>query len=81
MAVKVAADIEKVIGIKPEVVNSLDALEADTQVIFCATAGKSVFLDTLKKAGFTTDEIVGKREVYAIRMMENVEGVSQMLVI
>ena len=81
VAVKVAADIEKVIGIKPEVVNSLDALEADTQVIFCATAGKSVFLDTLKNAGFTTDEIVGKREVYAIRMMENVEGVSQMLVI
>ena len=83
VAGKVALDMEKVTGIKPEVVNSLEGLDKEnTQVIFCATIGKSALLDELVQKGLAVvEEIKGKREVYAIQFVEQLEGFEEALVI
>lgn len=82
VAAKVAADMEKVTDNKPEVVNSLENVDKEnTQVIFCASLGKSTFLDKLDGMKAVTEEINGKWEVYAIKLLADVEGFAEMLVI
>lgn len=79
VAGKVALDMEKVTGVKPKIVDSLEGLVKDTQVIFCATIGKSAFLEKINLPA--AEEIKGKREVYVIKLCrEPVEGY-EMLVI
>ncbi len=69
IAGRLAEDIEKVTGIKPEVVTRLR--EEHRQVILCATLGKSAMTDI-----FVRDQVIhraaleGKREVYQIRLTE-----------
>ncbi len=78
IAGKVAVDIEKVTGIRPQVVNGLEGLDKDnTQVIFCATADKSSLLEKMA----VTDKVQGKREVYAITFVDELDGFSNVLVI
>ncbi len=78
VAGKVAIDIEKVTGNKPQVVTSLAGLEKEkTQVIFCATVGKSELLSKLS----LEDKVQGKREVYAIRLVKDLEGFADVLAI
>ena len=82
VAAKVAADVEKVTGNKPEVVNNLEGLDKEkTQVIFCATLGKSELLERLEAMKQVAEEISGKWEVYAIKLLEEAEGFREMLVI
>ena len=83
IAGKVALDIEKVTGVKPEVVNSLEGLDKETQVILCATIGKSALLEQLMQKDLTAvEEVKGRREVYAITFCkESVEGFQDVLVI
>ncbi len=82
VASKVAVDIEKVTGSRPEIVNSLDGADkANTQVIFCATVGKSAMLQKLAGEDLLPADVENKREVYAIKMLSQVEGFEEMLVI
>ncbi len=86
VAAKVALDVEKVTGILPEVVSTLDVLEAsdkeNTQVIFCATMGQSCLLNKLTENGqIAVLEVENKREVYAIQFVEQLEGFAEALVI
>ena len=82
VAAKVALDIEKVTGKRPEVVNTLENLDKkNIQVIFCATLGKSNLLEECAKQGLNLEELSGKREVFAIKMLEGPEGIEQVLVI
>lgn len=82
VASKVAADVEKVTGRKPELVDTLTGLDKEnTQVIFCATIGKSELLPSLAGAGISLAEVEGKREVYEIKLLSRVEGFEEMLVI
>ncbi len=81
IAAKVAKDVEKVTGILPEVVDTLDGLDvANTQVVFCATLGKSPLLQKIQGL-LRVAEVEGKREVYEISLLQNVEGFAEMLVI
>jgi len=82
VAAKVALDIEKVTGKRPEVVNTLENLDKkNIQVIFCATLDKSNLLEKYVKQGLNLEELSGKREVFAIKMLEGPEGIEQALVI
>lgn len=82
VAAKVALDIEKVTGKRPEVVNTLENLDKkNIQVIFCATLDKSNLLEKYVKQGLNLEELSGKREVFAIKMLEGPEGIEQVLVI
>lgn len=82
VAGKVAADIEKVTGNKPEVVNSLNGLDKEnTGVIFCATVGKSELLDRLAGNELSLKDVENKREVYGIKLLASAEGFEEMLVI
>ena len=82
VAAKVVLDIEKVTGTRPEVVNSLEGMDKKaTQVIFCATLGQSNLLEDWAKQGMTLEELPGKREVFAIKLLEDIEGFEQVLVI
>lgn len=82
IAQKVATDIEKVIGNRPEIRNSLEGLERkNTRVILCGTLGKSTLLDKLACKGYSTEEIRDKREVYSIKILPEAEGFAEMLVI
>ncbi|MBQ9141983.1 MAG: glycosyl hydrolase 115 family protein, partial [Lachnospiraceae bacterium] len=83
VAGKVALDIEKVTGVRPEVVDSLAGLDKETQVILCATVGKSPLLERLAGKELTVvAEVKGKREVYAFQFCkEPVEGFAEVLVI
>ena len=82
VAAKVALDIEKVTGTRPGVVNSLEGMDKKaTQVIFCATLGQSNLLEDWAKQGMTLEELPGKREVFAIKLLEDIEGFEQVLVI
>lgn len=81
IASKVALDVEKVTGKKPEVVSTLDGLDREgTQVIFCATIGKSSLLGKLTEE-FPVGQVEGKREVYAVKILTQTEGFAEMLVI
>lgn len=82
VAAKVALDVEKVTGKKPELTDTLEGLDREhTQVIFCATIEKSELLPALAGAGLSLAEVEGKREVYEIKLLTNVEGFEEMLVI
>lgn len=79
---KVAVDIEKVTGSRPEVVNTTEGLDKEkTQLIFCATYGQSKLLEACAKQGMALEEVSGKREVFAIKFIENLNGFEQVLVI
>ena len=83
VAAKVALDVEKVTGVLPEVVNTLETLDKEnTQVIFCATMGNSCLLKKLAENGqIAASEVEGKREVYMIQFVEQLEGFAEVLVI
>ncbi|MBR3825887.1 MAG: glycosyl hydrolase 115 family protein [Lachnospiraceae bacterium] len=82
VAVKVAADVEKVTGCKPAIVNSLEGLDREsTQLIFCATVGKSELLPALAEQGLSVSAVEGKREVYEIKRLSDAESFAEMLVI
>ncbi len=82
VAAKVALDIEKVTGSRPEVMDTLEGLDKKTtQVIFCATLGRSGLLEECAKQGMVLEELLGKREVFAIKLLEDLEGFEQVLVI
>lgn len=80
IAAKVAADVEKVTGNLPEIVSTLEGVSKDTQVVFCATLGSSALLEQIKDKLHVCD-VEGKREVYEISMVADVEGFAEMLVI
>jgi len=80
IAAKVAADVEKVTGNLPEIVNSLEGVSKETQVVFCATLGQSALLEQIKDK-LQISAVEGKREVYEIAMLSEVEGFAEMLVI
>lgn len=83
IADKVALDVKKVIGKKPQCVASLEGLNpATTQVVLCATLGKSVALDTLAAEGLVeTGEVTGKWEVYGIKLLKSALGGFEVLAI
>ncbi len=83
IADKVALDVEKVIGKKPQSVASLEGLNpATTQVVLCATLGKSAVLDTLAAEGLVeTGEVAGKWEVYGIKLLKSALGGFEVLAI
>lgn len=82
IAAKVAKDVEKVNGVLPEIVASVDDIQ-DTQVVFCATLGQSVLADELVKSGkINCTDITGKREVFGLFLVEEpFAGVDYALVI
>lgn len=82
VAAKVAVDIERVTGTRPEIVSALEGLDRKTtQVIVSATLGRSNLLKDCAKLGMTLEELSGKREVFAIKLLEDWEGFEQVLVI
>lgn len=83
IADKVALDVEKVIGKKPQCVASLEGLNpATTQVVLCATVGKSAVLDALVAEGLVeTIEVAGKWEVYGIKLLKSALGGFEVLAI
>ncbi len=69
IAGKLAEDVEKVTGEKPEIVSGLT--EKYSQVVFCATLGKSALADALAQShGIDAGALRGKREVYQIKFAE-----------
>ncbi len=83
IADKVTLDVEKVIGKRPQCVTSLEGLQPEnTQVVLCATMGKSDMLDALKAEGLVdVDGVTGKWEVYGIRLLNSALGGFEVLVI
>lgn len=81
IAQKSADDLELVTGIRPDVYKNMTK-DCETVILY-ATVGKSRLLDELKKQNkISFDEVQGKREVFAIHLVENAfEGVKQTLVI
>ena len=77
---KVARDVERVCGVFPQIVENYDGC---SQIILCATLGKSSLIETLSAKGeFDKSSIENKREVYQIQLVENpFEGVREALVI
>ncbi|MBQ2115767.1 MAG: glycosyl hydrolase 115 family protein [Lachnospiraceae bacterium] len=71
IAEAVAGDFEKVTGKKPECISQNDSDKLSSQVILCATLGKSDLVDKLIEEGkITVDEINGKREVFMIKLLK-----------
>lgn len=63
---KVAEDIRKVTGHKPQILSGGQARQ--TPVVLCATVGKSPMLEELEQEGLADlSQVRGKREVYLIR--------------
>lgn len=83
IADKVGLDVEKVIGKKPQCVASLEGLNpATTQVVLCATLGKSAALDILAAEGLVeTEQVAGKWEVYGIKLLKSALGGFEVLTI
>lgn len=78
VASKVALDVKVVAGKEPEMVGELGA---GAKVVI-ATLGKSAIVDELVKAGkLDVKGIEGKREAYAISLVENAAGAGDVLVI
>ncbi len=90
----VASDVEAVTDVRPEIVNSVDALESslnkgaisDNSLVLMATIGKSPLLDRLEKEGkLGLSDIRDKREVYKITVIEapfeDSQNVKELLVI
>ncbi|MCL2185530.1 MAG: glycosyl hydrolase 115 family protein [Treponema sp.] len=70
IAKKVASDFEKVIGVFPDITESLLS-DAEISIIF-ATLGKSPITDKLiKENKFDPAQISGKREVYQIKLIKD----------
>lgn len=76
IARKVAEDVGKVMGAVPKVVSPEELSEEKaSQIILCATLGKSPLVEKLAKAGlvdvkgFTRADGSMKREVYEVRML------------
>ncbi len=68
IAGKVAEDIRKVTGHKPQILNGGQSTADNTPVILCATAGKSPMLEKLEQEGLVDlSQVRGKREVYLIQ--------------
>jgi hypothetical protein len=80
IALKVAADFEKICGILPEITEKPGNAQC---VILFATLGKSPLTDKLTREGkFDTSFIRGKREVYQINLIDgHFEGVSRVLLV
>ena len=83
IAEKVAEDIEKVTGLRPEVVSEKEAASRrGGWVILCATLGKSPLLEELAGQGLADTQLLkkedgsGKWEVYQIRRISPESGVS-----
>ncbi|MDE5747077.1 MAG: glycosyl hydrolase 115 family protein, partial [Acetatifactor sp.] len=80
IADKVAEDIRKVTGSRPQVLEKLGADQR--RAVLCATLGKSALADALERAGLLdTVGLQGKREVYLIqkftaKQLETVETLS-----
>ncbi len=83
IANKVALDVEKVIGRKPQCVTSLEGLQPEnTQVVLCATLGKSTALEALIADGLVeTEQVAGKWEVYGIKLLNSALGGFEVLAI
>lgn len=81
IAEKVILDVEKVSGVKPKLLTE-DSKGFECYIL-CATLGKSALVDELMASGkFDATQIVGKREVYAVCIIENpFEGVEKILLI
>lgn len=68
---KVAEDIRKVTGHKPQVLEEVRPGAGQPRAILCATVGKSVLAEALEKAGLVDlSQVRGKREVYLIQKID-----------
>lgn len=90
IAGKVAEDICKVTGQRPQVLQENRLTAEDKRAVLCATAGKSALAEQLAAAGvLDLSGVTGKREVYLIRrlgaqQLQQVEalcGLEELLVI
>lgn len=80
IAEKVAEDVEKVSGLKPDICTAASGAES---IILCATLGKSPLIDQLVSQGkLEVSPIAGKWETYVTKVIaEPFEGVKKALVI
>lgn len=70
IAGKVAEDIRKVTGCKPQVLPKEQLAAGQPRAILCATVGKSPLLEALEQAGLLDlSQVRGKREVYLIKKL------------
>ena len=70
VAEKVCEDVRQVAGVSPVIVSSLEKAN-QPEVVICATIGKSKILDDLVHRGkISLDNILGKREVFGIFLVE-----------
>ena len=68
IAGKVAEDIRKVTGCKPQVLSEEQFEAEQTGAVMCATVGKSALAEALEQAGvLDLSQVRGKREVYLIQ--------------
>lgn len=90
IAGKVAEDIRKVIGQKPQVVEESQLTAGQARVILCATVDRSPLAAALEQAGaLDLTAVRGRREVYRIqkidaaqlRQIDMLSGVEELLVI
>lgn len=83
VAEKVCKDVEKVTGKKPVIVDSLKGLDPNgTQVILCATVGKSAALKQLEwEKHLDISSVSGKWEVYGRKLLQDALGGFEVLVI
>lgn len=76
---KVAVDMERVSGLRPDIVCGLDKLhqrEPEALVLF-ATVGKSEVLEQLEQQGVVNlSEVKGKNEVFGYYLFEDMEAVT-----
>ncbi len=89
---KVAGDVEKVSGVRPQIMEVSSENYSDIwaegqmpgeEIVFAATLGKSELLeDMIQRGVFEANDIRGKWEVFALKMVENpFPGVKRALVI
>ncbi|MDE6517681.1 MAG: glycosyl hydrolase 115 family protein, partial [Acetatifactor sp.] len=70
IAGKVAEDIRKVTGCKPQVLPKEQLEAGQSRAILCATVGKSPLAEALEQAGLLDlSQVRGKREVYLIKKL------------
>lgn len=69
VAAKVALDVEKVSGAKPDILAAAD--NAGSRFVLCATLGKSALAEKLVSEGrLDVSAVTGKREVFALQIVE-----------
>ena len=78
IAEKVAEDVEKVSGFKPDIYTAVSGAE---YIVLCATLGKSPLIDQLVSQGkLEVSPIAGKWETYVTKVVEEpFEGVKRHL--